>query len=36
MEKGVKYPCRGCFYFEACGNNNRTQPCKGRKTKRDK
>lgn len=28
-----KYPCRGCKYFNACGNTNRTMPCKGRETK---
>ena len=29
----VKYPCRNCIYFKACGDNMRTEPCKGRKTK---
>lgn len=29
----VKYPCRGCVYFNACGDNTRTTPCQGRKTK---
>ena len=29
----VKYPCRGCVYFSACGDNMRTEPCNGRKTK---
>lgn len=32
----VKYPCRGCIYFNACGENTRTEPCKGRRTRRDK
>ena len=31
----VKYPCRGCIYFDACGHHNRTEPCDGRKTKRE-
>lgn len=29
------YPCQGCVYFKACGDNTRTQPCYGRKTKRE-
>lgn len=29
----VKKPCNGCIYFNVCGNTNRTQECKGRKTK---
>ena len=29
----VKYYCRNCIYFKACGYNMRTEPCKGRKTK---
>lgn len=29
----VKYPCRNCIYFKVCGENARTMPCKGRKTK---
>lgn len=35
-KKNVKYPCRGCVYFNACGENMRTEPCNGRKTKRDR
>ena len=31
--KTVKYPCRGCVYFNVCGENTRTEPCNGRKTK---
>lgn len=31
----VKYPCQNCVYFSQCGSNTRTQPCDGRKTKRD-
>ena len=31
----VIYPCRNCVYFKACGDNMRTEPCKGRKTKSD-
>ena len=27
------YPCRNCIYFKACGENTRTMPCNGRKTK---
>lgn len=30
MKTDVKYPCRGCKYFTACGENTRTAPCKGR------
>ena len=35
VEETVKYPCRGCIYFDACGHHNRTEPCDGRKTKQD-
>ena len=28
--KDVKYPCRSCKYFSACGNSNRSYPCQGR------
>ena len=31
----AKYPCRGCIYFKVCGENTRTYPCTGRKTKRE-
>ena len=31
----VKKPCQNCIYFKVCGDNQRTQPCNGRKTKRD-
>ena len=31
----VKHPCQGCIYFNACGENTRTEPCYGRKTRRD-
>lgn len=34
--KRVKYPCRGCVYFKACGENTRTAVCNGRQTKTDK
>lgn len=34
--KRVKYPCRGCVYFKACGENTRTAACNGRQTKTDK
>lgn len=30
----IKKPCVGCIYFKVCGNTNRTEPCNGRKTKR--
>lgn len=29
-----KHPCVGCVYFKECGNTSRTEPCKGRMTKR--
>ena len=32
----VKYPCRSCIYFAACGENMRTEQCSGRKTKSEK
>lgn len=25
------YKCRGCKYNKACGNNDRTEPCDGRR-----
>lgn len=31
----VKYPCRNCVYYAVCGSNSRTEPCDGRKTKRE-
>lgn len=31
--KNVKYPCRNCVYFATCGDNMRTERCKGRMTK---
>ena len=31
----VKYPCRGCIYFDSCGHHTRTEPCNGRKTRSD-
>lgn len=31
--KEVKHPCISCIYYDACGSTNRTNPCKGRKTK---
>lgn len=30
--KNVKHPCVSCGYYKACGNTNRTEPCKGRQT----
>ena len=36
MEKKMpQKPCVGCVYFMACGDNTRTEPCYGRKTKSD-
>ena len=32
----VQKPCIGCVYFDACGSNTHTEPCKGRMTKREK
>lgn len=34
--KNVKYPCRGCKYFNACGDNTRTQRCEGRDINKEK
>lgn len=31
----AKRPCQNCIYFDVCGNNMRTEECKGRKTKRE-
>lgn len=31
----VKYPCRSCIYFDACGSSTRTEPCSGRVTARE-
>lgn len=36
MTKMPIHPCQGCVYYKACGNTNRTAPCKGRMTKREK
>ena len=30
------HPCVGCVYYKVCGNTNRTEPCYGRMTKREK
>lgn len=32
--KKVKYQCKNCKYFNVCGSNTRTEPCKGRELKR--
>lgn len=32
----VQYPCRGCVYFDSCGHHMRTEPCEGRKTRRER
>lgn len=34
--KKVKKPCIGCIYYAACGSSTRSEPCKGRVTKREK
>lgn len=31
-EKPVKYPCRRCHYYHACGDGARTKPCELRIT----
>ena len=28
--------CKGCTYFNACGQENRTAPCKGYQSKEDR
>ena len=33
--KTVKYPCRRCAYYTACGDGGRTKPCEDRKTKKE-
>lgn len=35
MPNMPKKPCIGCVYFATCGSTTRTEPCKGRKTKRE-
>lgn len=34
-KKDVKYPCRRCFYYHACGDGARTKPCPLRITRKD-
>lgn len=34
--KTAQRPCVGCIYFKACGNTNRTMPCSGRVTQRQR
>jgi len=36
MDRNVKHPCKGCVYFNACGDSSRTAPCKGRQPKKEK
>lgn len=36
MKTDVKYPCRNCKYFTACGENTRPAPCAGRELKEKK
>ena len=35
-KKDVKYPCRNCKYFIACGDNQRVARCEGRELKSKK
>lgn len=35
MNKSVQHPCISCIYYEQCGTTTRTQPCTGRKTKKE-
>ena len=35
-EEQPAYPCRSCIYFKECGDNMRTEYCKGRRTKSQK
>jgi hypothetical protein len=30
-----KHPCIGCIYYKVCGESTRTEPCYGRRTKRE-
>lgn len=30
------HPGQGCVYYKACGESNRTAPCYGRMTKRER
>lgn len=34
LKHKVRYPCRNCVYFDVCGLYLRTEPCRGRVTKR--
>ena len=36
MNEMVKHPCQNCIYKKVCGNTNRTMPCDGRRTKKEK
>ena len=36
MSNSAKNPCRGCVYFNACGENTRTAPCADRVTKSER
>ena len=31
-----QHPCQGCVYYKACGESDRTAPCYGRMTKRER
>lgn len=32
----MKNPCKGCRYFDACGDASRTAPCEGREEKQSR
>ncbi len=36
MSKSAKHPCQECIYFEACGANAHTEPCKDKTSRRTK
>ena len=33
MNEKIKYPCRNCAYYNACGDSDMAEPCKGRVVK---
>ena len=35
VKKSIKYPCRKCVYFSACGDGARTEKCDIRKTRKE-
>lgn len=36
MAKKVNCPCVGCKYYDVCGDESRTEPCKGREEEEKK